>query len=322
MKLEKIVVKNLGPYREMRQFELDEKLTIVCGANFSGKSTLAKAAYYALTGKMLTTGLKPPALANAASGTVGLFYRHAQNHFRIYRSTKGDLQIEQASGEKWLRCDEASALPGLNFQQWRAGCFLHEDELGEFLVQPPANRRDLLNQLLGVERLLKAQELFIEVRRLAKRREKTALGRQESLRLDGLADHTAELQTAKNAVAKLEARLQALQSGSAENQPDERLRQTWEQAKTAAQTRLEQSLSQLEAVRAGFNHRDELAAMLQQSAQQLSQREAARRDTESCTELRITLASQLRQVEEILAAIQGLQGQETCPTCQQSISPA
>jgi DNA repair exonuclease SbcCD ATPase subunit len=180
----------------------------------------------------------------------------------------------------------------------------------------------LLNQLLGVEQLLKAQELFIEVRRLAKRREKMALGRQESLRLEGLADHTAELQAAKNAAAKLEGRLQALQSASAEKQPDERLRQTWEQAKTAAQTRLEQSQPQLEAVRAGFNHRDELAAVLQQSAQQLSQREAAMRDAESCTELRITLASQLRQTEELLAALQSLQGQETCPTCRQPISPA
>jgi DNA repair exonuclease SbcCD ATPase subunit len=233
------------------------------------------------------------------------------------------LQIEQAEGEKWQRCAEnAATLPPLNFQQWRTGCFLHEDELGEFLVQPPASRRDLLNQLLGVESLLKAQELFIQVRRLAKRREKTAVGLQESLRLDGLADRTAELQTEKNAVAKLEARLQALQETTPDARPDERLRQTWEQSETAAQTRLEQSQQQLDSVRAGFNQRDELAALLQQSAQQLSQREAALHEMESCTELRITLASQLRQVDEMLAMIRGLQGRESCPTCQQPISPA
>jgi DNA repair exonuclease SbcCD ATPase subunit len=326
MKLEKIIVKNFGLYREQRHFELSNNLTVFYGANFSGKSTLAKAIYFALTGKALSAGLKPPALAsaNAASGTAGLFYQHRQNQFRIYRSTKGDLQIDLADGEKWQRCAEnaATALPRLNFQQWRTGCFLHEDELGEFLVQPPASRRDLLNQLLGVESLLKAQELFIQVRRLAKRREKTAVGLQESLRLDGLADHSAELQTAKSAVAKLEARLQALQETTPEARPDERLRQAWEQARTAAQTRLEQSQQKLDAVRAGFNQRDELAALLQQSAQQLSQREAATREMESCTELRITLMSQLRQVEERLAMIQGLQGRETCPTCQQPLSPA
>jgi|GEM_PF-2830447 len=325
MKLEKIIVKNFGFYREQRQFELNNDLTVFYGANFSGKSTLAKAIYFALTGKALTTGLKPPALAStgAASGTTGLFYHHQQKNFRIYRSTKGDLQIEQAGGEKWQRCAEnTTTLPSLNFQHWRTGCFLHEDELGEFLVQPPASRRDLLNQLLGVESLLKAQELFIQVRRLTKRREKTAVGLQESLRLDGLADRTAELPAAKSAVAKLEARLQALQGTPNEGRPDERLRQTWEQAKTAAQTRLEQSQQQRDAVRAGFNQRDELAALLQQSAQQLSQREAAMREMESCTELRITLTNQLRQVEEVLAMIKGLQGRETCPTCQQPLAPA
>ncbi len=325
MKLEKIVIKNLGLYREQRQFELGNDLTIFYGANFSGKSTLAKAVYFALTGKTLAAGLKPPALAStgAASGTAGLFYQHQQKSFRIYRSTRGDLQIEQADGDKWQRCAEnAATLPPLNFQQWRTGCFLHEDELGEFLVQPPASRRDLLNQLLGVESLLKAQELFIQVRRLAKRREKTAVGVQESLRVDDLADRAAELQAAKSAVAKLEARLQALQENTPEARPDERLRQTWEQATAAAKSRLEQSQQQFDAVRAGFNRRDELAALLQQSAQQLSQREAAKHEMEGCTELRITLTSQLRQVEEMLAMMQGLQGRETCPTCQQPISPA
>lgn len=325
MKLEKIIIKNFGLYREQRQFELGNDLTIFYGANFSGKSTLAKAIYFALTGKALTTGLKPPALASAgtASGTTGLFYRHQQKNFRLYRSSKGDLQIEQADGEKWKRCVENPAtLPSLNFQQWRTGCFLHEDELGEFLVQPPASRRDLLNQLLGVESLLMAQELFIQVRRLAKRREKTAIGLQESLRLEGLTDRTAELQAAKSVVAKLEARLQAWQENTPNAGPDERLRQTWEQARAAAQTRLEQSQQQLDAVRAGFNQRDELAALLEQSAQQLAQRDAAVHEMESCTELRITLTSQLRQVEEMLAMIKDLPGRETCPTCQQPLSPA
>lgn len=325
MKLERLVVKNVGRYREKHEFDLRGEMILFYGANFSGKSTLARAVYFALTGRALNTGLKPPALAstNAASGTVGLFYQHQQSRFRIYRSTKGEVQIEQADGEKWQQCSaNAATLPGLNFQQWRTGCFLHEDELGEFLVQPPASRRDLLNQLLGVESLLQAQELFIQVRRLAKRREKTAAGLQESLRLDGLTDRTVELQAARSAVAKLEARLQALQGTRLDAGPDERLRQTWEQARATAQTRLEQSQQQLAALRAGFTHRDELAELLQQSAQQLTQRETAIREMESCTELRIALTSQLRQVEEMLGMIKGLQGRETCPTCQQPLAPA
>lgn len=325
MKLERLVVKNVGRYREKHEFDLRGEMILFYGANFSGKSTLARAVYFALTGRALNTGLKPPALAstNAASGTVGLFYQHQQSRFRIYRSTKGEVQIEQADGEKWQQCSaNAATLPGLNFQQWRTGCFLHEDELGEFLVQPPASRRDLLNQLLGVESLLQAQELFIQVRRLAKRREKTATGLQESLRLDGLTDRTVELQAARSAVAKLEARLQALQGTRLDAGPDERLRQTWEQARATAQTRLEQSQQQLAALRAGFTHSDELAELLQQSAQQLTQRETAIREMESCTELRIALTSQLRQVEEMLGMIKGLQGRETCPTCQQPLAPA
>jgi DNA repair exonuclease SbcCD ATPase subunit len=326
VKLEKLAVKNLGLYRETRQLELDGDLTIFYGANFSGKSTLVRAIYFALCGKVLTTGLKPPALAsaNTPSGTVGLFYQHGQKRFRIYRSTKGDLQIEQSAGERWARCaeNEISVLPALNSQQWRVGCFLHEDELGEFLVQQPASRRDLLNQLLGVEPLLKAQEVLIQVRRLAKRQEKTVIGWRDSLRLDGVADHAAELQATKSAAAKLEARFQALQATPAAAKPDEGLHQTWQQAKAAAQTRVEQWRQQLEATRAGFNHRDELAELLRQSAQQLAQRDAAAREAESNTEQRVALASQLQQVDESLAAIKGLPDRRTCPTCQQPLSPA
>jgi len=324
MKLEKVILQNLGLYREKRSFDLSRELTVFYGPNFSGKSTLVKAIYFALAGKVLTTGLKPPALAstNTPSGTVGLFYQHQQENFRLYRSTKGDLQIEQARGEQWIRgaANEAASLPSLNQQQWRTGCFLHEDELGEFLAQPPATRREVLNQLLGVESLLKAQDLFVEARRLAKRREKTALGLQASLRLDGLADLSVELQTRKNTVLKLETRLQALQDTPGGNQPDERLRQAWEQAKAAAQTRLAQWQQQLDAVRAGFNTREELAILLEQCAQQLAQHENAKRELESCTDARITLASQLRQSEDLLAALQGLQGREICPTCQQSLA--
>jgi len=324
MKLEKLVVQNIGIYRDKRTFDLSGELTVFYGPNFSGKSTLVKAIYFALAGKVLSTGLKPPALAsaNTPSGTVGLFYQHQQKNFRIYRSTKADLQIDQAAGEQWVRCaaGDAAVLPALNPQQWRTGCFLHEDELGEFLVQQPATRRELLNQLLGVESLLKAQEIFIQVRRLAKRREKTALGLQESLRLDGMADRSVELQTLKTAVAKSAARLQALHETPSDNMPDERLRQAWEQAKTAAQTRLAQWQQQLDAARAGFNTREELAGLLEQCTQQLAQRDHAKRELEACTDLRITLTSQLRQIEDTLAAMQGLQGREACPTCQQSLS--
>lgn len=325
MKLERLIVKNVGRYRQKCEFDLRGEMSLFYGANFSGKSTLARAVYFALTGRELNTGLKPPALAStdAASGTVGLFYQHQQSRFRIYRSTKGEVQIEQANGEKWQRCSaNAATLPGLTFQQWRTGCFLHEDELGGFLVQPPASRRDLLNQLLGVESLLQTQELFIHVRRLAKRREKTTMGLQESLRLDGLTDRTVELQAAKGAVTKLEARLQTLQETKRDTEPDKRLRQTWEQARAAAQTRLEQSQQQLAAVRAGFAHRNELAELLQQTAQQLTRRESAIREMERCTEQRVSLTSQLQQVEEMLGMIKGLQGRETCPTCQQPLAPA
>ena len=325
MKLEKLIVQNIGVYRDRRSFDLSGDLTVFYGPNFAGKSTLVKAIYFALAGKVLTTGLKPPALASASipSGTVGLFYQHRQKSFRLYRSTKADLQIDQANGEQWVRCaaNDAAALPALNPQQWRTGCFLHEDELGEFLVQQPATRRELLNQLLGVEQLLKAQEIFIQVRRLAKRREKTALGLQESLRIDGMTDHSAELPTLKTAVAKLAARLQALQETPHGNDSDERLRQTWEQAKAAAQTRHAQWRRQLDAVRAGFNTREEVAGWLEQCAQQLAQRDQAKPELENCANLRITLMSQLRQIEDTLAAMQGLQGRETCPTCQQLLAP-
>ena len=155
MRIRQLTIKDIGVFSGIRRFDFDHHLTVIYGKNFSGKSTLLRAIYFALCGKILNAGIKAKDIVSdgAKSGTVGITYAINDHLFRIYRSTKGDLQEEQFKDQIWQSI-ESSALPPLNFHQWQVGCFLKEEELGEFLSLTSANRRDLLHQLLGVESLI------------------------------------------------------------------------------------------------------------------------------------------------------------------------
>ena len=173
MKLHRLIVRNFGIFRGKREFDLDDNMVTIYGDNFTGKTTLSQAIYFAVSGKGLTTGLKPKDLVTSdeTSATVGIVYSISNQTYRTYRSSRGDVQHELLENQEWQQVDsEDLKFPSLNQQQWQIGCFLKEEELGEFVTKTPANRRDLLNQLLGIERLMSVQDSFIKVRRLAKQK--------------------------------------------------------------------------------------------------------------------------------------------------------
>jgi DNA repair exonuclease SbcCD ATPase subunit len=320
MKLKRLIIKNFGIFRGARFFDLDNDLIVFYGENFTGKTTLARAVYFALCGRVLTTGIKQPqglVSSNEQSATTGAVYTHENEEYRIYRSTKGDIKSEFFQHHQWQQKENNTLiLPALNPQQWQIGCFLQEDEIGEFLAKPPATRRDLLNQILGIEQLLSVQEAFIKVRRLAKRLEKTVLSRQSSLRLDGIEDCADELAACRNKVTFLEGKLQRPEDVGSR----QRLQLEWSQQKETLQNRLKTLTTEYETLLSGFANRDELRNTLQQVTERLTERDQAIREAEAQTEKRITLSSKLKEIEALLTNFQGLQGQEICPTCLQPLS--
>lgn len=320
MKLKQVILKNFGIFRPPRQIDLDHDLVVIYGANFSGKTTLARAIYFALCGKVLTSGLKAQNVISPRefSATTGIVYQHEHVTYRLYRSTKGDLRLERLEQQQWQQLDhEQIILPSLNPQQWQIGCFLQEHEVGEFLSKAPATRRDLLNQILGVEQLRTVQDALINVRRLAKRLEKTAISRQSGLRLDQTTDCSKELEAYRRKALLFEEQIKRQPEDAYKQQG---LYQEWAQRKQTLEQQINVQTTEYDKLLSGFADKMELLATLEQISAHLARREQAIAAAEVCTEKRIRLEAQLQQTAEQLANLRDLRGQGHCPTCFQPLS--
>ena len=320
MKLKRLIVKHFGVFQGKHAFDLDDDLVVVYGNNFSGKTTLTRALYFALSGKSPLNRVQPKSLAHLheSSATAGIVFARQENTYRLYRSTKGDVKQEIRQAEQWEElADGIEVLPELNPWQWKQGCFLQEDELGEFLSHTPAKRRDLLNQLLGIEQLLSVQTVFIGARRLAKRIEKNALNAQSHAGDFFDTGNDDELRRCRTDIASLERQLHAVKEQSGNHE----LYREW----TAQYEQLRAHVDALQAdydeVRAGFEDSAELLKTLEELRGQLSEAERYSGDVECLTESRITLAAELQRLEELRASIQQLEGLKLCPTCQQELAP-
>lgn len=320
MKLKQVILKNFGIFRAPRYVDLDNDLVVIYGANFSGKTTLARAIYFALCGKVLTSGLKTQNVISPRefSATAGIVYTHEHETYRLYRSTKGDIRLEWLEQQRWQQLDhERPILPTLNPQQWQIGGFLQEHEVGEFLSKAPADRRDLLNQILGVEQLRAVQDALINVRRLAKRLEKTAVSRQNGLRLDQITDCSKELETCRRKALLLEEQIKRQPEDAHEQQ---RLYQEWAQRKQTLEQQIHAQTAEYDKLLSGFADKAELLATLEQIGAHLANREQTITAAEVCTEKRIRLEAQLQHTAEQLANLHDLRGHRHCPTCFQPLS--
>ncbi|MDM8544657.1 AAA family ATPase [Desulfococcaceae bacterium HSG9] len=319
MKIKSLILRDFGIFKGRTDFDLDNDLVVISGGNYTGKTTLARALYFVLCGKVLTAGLKLKDLktAGAASATAGLVYTHSDQIFRTYRSTDKRVQNEIYQHQNWkIIPANAPAYPLLNPEQWRIGCFLKEDELGELLVKTPAGRRDMLNQILGVDQLLRLQKTFIEVRRISKRKVRPLLAQQESLYFGVMPNGEAELQAAKTKVAALEAEVRLPDDRDAKRQ----LGREWTHQKKMLDERLKKLFAEREHLLTGFQNAAELPAALEETGIRLAGREKQELVFEKIKEKRITLSAELKRTEALLADTAQLQDKQKCPTCHQEIA--
>jgi len=317
MRLKQLIIKNIGVFSGTRLIDLDHNLTVIYGKNFSGKSTLVRALYFALCGKTLTTGIKQKDIVAAGmnTGTVGITYTIQDDIFRIYRSTKGDIQEQVLRNQIWLPVD-SSPLPLLNFHQWQVGCFLKEEELGEFLTQAPANRRDLLYQLLGMGSLMAARDTFVNFRRFVKSAEKSAISKQKALGSGIRHDCRNELNEKLTRIKILEEKIQRI-TGESENH---HFYIAIEKTRSNLSLKRQELLKEITDALSDFKNTTEVNDLLNKLTERLSLRDQYITQITIQQGLHSALANQLKKEDESMITLHKMKDDPCCPICKQTLS--
>ena len=92
MRLERIILKSFGCF-DRRDFDLSDGVNLIFGPNFSGKSTLVNAIFFALTGKPIV-----PKGGFACNGTIWCIQRHRWDQFPQWRAELSTVPIDAGRG--------------------------------------------------------------------------------------------------------------------------------------------------------------------------------------------------------------------------------
>ena len=226
MRLEKILLKSFGCFNR-RDFELSEGTNLIFGPNFSGKSTLVNAIFFALTGKSIVPRVALGALTQGGtnSGTAGVGFREQGKSYQLFRSTQGEVELRCMEGDNWREIfsgkraadEDLRKMFDFTYDQLAAATFLREGEIFEFLARQPSHRREILYVLLGIDRLIGVRERFIEARRIVKREETRIQEHQRRLQLVTAKTHRAEIERIQNQMVELEKEYELLSSYNTAN---------------------------------------------------------------------------------------------------------
>ena len=331
MRLERIILKSFGCF-DRRDFDLTDGVNLIFGPNFSGKSTLVNAIFFALTGKPIVPKVGLPAMAQsgASSGTAGINFRNGEQSYQLFRSTQGEVQLRQKeeNAEKWriLFTGKRSADEDLrkqfhfSYHHLAAATFLREGEIFEFLARQPADRRDVLNALLGIDRLMEVRQRFIEGRRVAKREEKRVQDHQRSMRVTTVKNHREEIERVEAELKNLEGEYELL-SGKAGEGGDTVLVAELTQAHERFQKEIDGLIQERASVLSGFTGVDHLRSSIKEietataSAGGLDkQRDELIQGVGSLNSQIQTLAAECETLRQLIDSDHG-----HCPTCHQPV---
>ncbi len=329
MLLERIILKSFGCF-DRKDFDLTEGINLIFGPNFSGKSTLVSAIFFALTGKPIIPRVTLSAMtrSGASSGTAGLRFRDKGKRYQLFRSTNGDVQLRLQEDDGWrvlitgkrLADAELQKIVQLSYHHLSAATFLREGEIFEFLARQPSNRRDILYALLGIDRLIDVRERFIEGRRLAKREEKRVQDHQRSLRVTTVKGHGEEIKRIEDELKALEVEYESLSSKAAED-GDVLLIAELSQTRARLQQQIDTLRQERASILSGFTdpvHLHEAIGVIETAiseAQGLeTEREKVIQDVGSLTSQIRTLDGACETLRQFITSNQG-----HCPTCHQPI---
>lgn len=331
MRLERIILKSFGCF-DRRDFDLGDGVNLIFGPNFSGKSTLVNAIFFALTGKPIVPKVGLPAMAQSgsASGTAGLRFRNGEQSYQLFRSTQGEVQLRQkeANNEKWriLFTGKRSADEDLrkqfhfSYHHLAAATFLREGEIFEFLARQPSDRRDVLYALLGIDRLMEVRQRFIEGRRIAKREEKRIQDHQRSMRVTTVKNHREEIERVDAELKNLEGEYERL-SGAGVESGDALLVTELTQAHERFQKEIDGLIQERATVLSGFTDLDHLQASIKEieaatvGAGGLEQgRDELIQGIGSLNSQIQTLTAECETLRQLISSDHG-----HCPTCHQPV---
>ena len=329
MRLEKILLKSFGCFNRI-DFELSEGTNLIFGPNFSGKSTLVNAIFFALTGKSIVPRVALGALTQGGtnSGTAGVGFREKGKSYQLFRSTQGEVELRCMEGDNWRKIfsgkraadEDLRKMFDFTYDQLAAATFLREGEIFEFLARQPSHRREILYVLLGIDRLIGVRERFIEARRIVKREETRIQEHQRRLQLATAKTHRAEIERIQNQMVELEKEYELLSSYNTASGNEVLIFELTEE-----RSRLEKQMNTLAVERvsslSGFND-------ISHIRQTIETVEAAINDTKQLESQREKLIQEIgglqNQTEMLAETCQTLQqllesNQGHCPTCHQPV---
>ena len=331
MRLERIILKSFGCF-DRRDFDLSDGVNLIFGPNFSGKSTLVNAIFFTLTGKPIIPKVGLPAMAQsgAPSGTAGLIFHSGEQSYQLFRSTQGEVQLrlKEENGEKWriLGMDKRSADEDLrqkfhfSYHHLAAATFLREGEIFEFLARQPADRRDILYALLGIDRLMEVRQRFIDGRRIAKREEKRIQDHQRSMRVTTVKNHREEIERVEAELKNLEGQYELL-SGKGAESSDTALVAELTQAHERFQKEIDGLIQERASVLSGFTDVDHLWASIKEiesatasTGRLEKQREGVIQRIGSLNSQIQTLTAECETLRQLIDSDHG-----HCPTCHQPV---
>ena len=331
MRLERIILKSFGCF-DRRDFDLSDGVNLIFGPNFSGKSTLVNAIFFTLTGKPIIPKVGLPAMAQsgASSGTAGLNFRNGEQSYQLFRSTHGEVQLrlKEENDGNWriLFTGKRSADEDLrqkfhfSYHHLAAATFLREGEIFEFLARQPADRRDVLYALLGIDRLMEVRQRFIEGRRVARREEKRIQDYQRSMRVTTVKNNREEIERVEAELKNVEGEYELL-SGKAGESGEAALVTELTQTHERFQKEIDGLIQERASALSGFTDVDHLRASIKEIETATASAGGLEKQREELIQRIGSLNSQIQTLTTECDTLRQLIDSDHghCPTCHQPV---
>ncbi len=325
MQLERIRLKTFGCFQQ-RDFDLHNGINLIFGPNFSGKSTLVNAIFFALTGKPIVPRVDTSAIKNAKaySGTAGLQFIVDGERYQLYRATGKRIQLRSEKNGAWqivfdekrVRVTETLLQErfGIMHEQLALTTFLREGEIFEFLARQSTSRRDILHTLLGIDRLIEVRERFIDTRRIAKREQGRIRAHQNSLRFNAQNVDQAEIE-------RIEEKLKGLEAAYGAETGDAALIAEWIQHQSRLQKRLDTLTREQHEALSGFNDVTHLREMITKVETGIQEAAGLETKREELIQQIGSLESQISALTNVCNTLQVLieSDERHCPTCYKEV---
>jgi exonuclease SbcC len=240
-------------------------LTCLAGDNGHGKSALLDAMTWALWGKARARSDDQLVRVGETDMEVEFEFLLGDEHYRIIRkrqlgrTTRGALEL-QVKGDDGFRSFTANTMREtqarindilrMDYQTFINSAMLLQGRADEFTVKPPAQRKQILADILG---LSSYDEYEQRAKELAKEKEQE--GREVQARIQEIdrelehrEEYEAELQQRQLDLSQLSVQAQAAEAGLQELRGQLRTLETKRAQASELQQRIERTQSQLEAV--------------------------------------------------------------------------